>query len=67
METDDSGRFFSAVIAETTGVPVRSVINLLDIVTYVREEGAASLGVPEKAFAAMADLVKSQRPPATRS
>ncbi len=56
MEKNDDGRLFSAVIAEASGVPVRSVINLSDIVAYIREEGAASLGVPDQALAAMADL-----------
>jgi orotate phosphoribosyltransferase len=57
MEKNDDGRLFSAVIAEATGVPVRSVVSLLDVVGYIREEGAASLGVPRKAFAEMADLI----------
>jgi orotate phosphoribosyltransferase len=63
IETDGSGRLFSSVIAETTGVPVRSVVNLFDIVDYIRQRGAASLGVPEEAFAAMADLVAARKPP----
>ncbi len=57
MEKTDDGRLFSTVIAETSGVPVRSVVSLSDIVEYIRESGAASLGVPERAFEAMADLV----------
>ncbi len=63
IEVDDSGRLFSSVIAESTGVPVRSVVDLFDIVGFIRQQGAASLGVPRKAFDAMADLIAARKPP----
>lgn len=61
METDETGRKFSSVIAETTGVPVASVVDLSDIVGYIREEGAASAGVPENAVAALESLIGSRK------
>jgi orotate phosphoribosyltransferase len=57
MEADNAGRLFSGVIAEKTGVPVQSAVDLSDIVGYIRQEGAASLGVPEAAFESLAYLV----------
>lgn len=64
MEADGTGRLFSRVIAETTGVPVWSVVDLSDIVRYIREEGAASLGVPEAAFETLTGLVSRHEAPA---
>jgi hypothetical protein len=64
MEADGAGRLFSAAIAETAGVPVRSVVNLSDIVRYIRDEGAASLGVPETALDELAGLIARREVPA---
>ena len=64
MEADGAGRLFSAAIAETAGVPVRSVVNLSDIVRYIRDEGAASLGVPETALEELAGLIARREVPA---
>jgi hypothetical protein len=58
MERDDSGRLFSAVIAEKTGVPVWSVVNLSDIVGFIREAGATSLGIPEDVLGRLALLAQ---------
>ena len=61
MEIDGDGRLFSTVIAQATGVPVHSVVDLSDIVEYIREEGAAALGVPETAFKALSGLVQQRK------
>ncbi len=61
MERDDAGRLFSAVIAETTGVPVWSVVDLSDIVGFIREVGTESLGVPGSAVDALDALTRSGR------
>jgi orotate phosphoribosyltransferase len=58
MERDDSGHLFSAVIAEKTGVPVWSVVNLSDIVGFIREAGATSLGIPEDVLGRLALLAQ---------
>jgi orotate phosphoribosyltransferase len=58
MERDGDGRLFSAIIAEQAELPVWSVVNLSDIVGFIREEGPSSLGVPEDVVDRLALLAR---------
>jgi orotate phosphoribosyltransferase len=54
MERDDEGRLFSGVIAETTGIPVWSVVTLWEIVEFIHSEGPKSLGISDSIVAQLA-------------
>lgn len=58
MERDAEGEVFSKVVGDETGIPVYSIITLVDIIDYVRGQGPEVLGIARSVFDFFLDLEK---------